>query len=35
MDKVLTLKADGIPVAYKIASILSKEVTVARKVKKA
>jgi len=34
IDKVLTLETDGIPVAYQIASMLGKEVAVARKVKK-
>ncbi|MEM3140640.1 MAG: phosphoribosyltransferase family protein [Nitrososphaerota archaeon] len=34
IDKVLTLEADGIPVAYQIASMLGREVAVARKVKK-
>ena len=34
VDKVLTLEADGIPVEYQIASILGKEVAVARKAKK-
>lgn len=34
VDKVLTLEADGIPVAYQMASILGKEVAVARKAKK-
>ena len=33
IDKVLTLEADGIPVAYQIASILGKGVAVARKAK--
>jgi len=33
IDKVLTIEADGIPVAYQIASILGKEVAVARKTK--
>ena len=34
IDKVLTLETDGVPVAYQIASMLGKEVAVARKAKK-
>lgn len=34
VDKVLTIEADGIPVAYQVASILGKDVAVARKAKK-
>lgn len=34
IDKVLTLEADGIPVAYQIASMLGREAAVARKAKK-
>lgn len=34
IDKVLTLEADGIPVAYQVASTLGKSVAVARKTKK-
>ncbi len=33
IDRVLTMETDGIPVAYQIASILGKEVAVARKSK--
>jgi adenine phosphoribosyltransferase len=33
VDKVLTFETDGIPVAYQIASILGKEVAVAKKTK--
>ncbi|MCS7125304.1 MAG: helix-turn-helix domain-containing protein [Aigarchaeota archaeon] len=34
VDKVLTLEIDGIPVAYQVASILGRDVAVARKAKK-